>query len=172
VDDDAHQQQQLLSSFNPLLQTGLSVNVSQPLIRDLAIDPARQQLLLSRTNRDIADTRLRESLVHTTANVKARLEPGLGAPPSTPAARLELAQGSAGSTRPRSTSDPRRRSTSSRRRPIAANQEQLIIAETSVKRPRSAARADLRPDRRDSWNVRLDPVDSPPVGPRWWTSRR
>ena len=47
------------------------MNVSQPLIRDLAIDPARQQLLVSRTNRDIADTRLRESLVHTTANVKS-----------------------------------------------------------------------------------------------------
>ena len=43
------------------------MNLSQPLLRDFKIDPARQQLLVSRTNRDIADTRLRESLVHTTA---------------------------------------------------------------------------------------------------------
>src|SRR5439155_12223927 len=49
-----------LSSYNPLLQSGLSLNVSQPLIRDLSIDTARQQLITSRINRDIADTRLRE----------------------------------------------------------------------------------------------------------------
>src|SRR5206468_10349452 len=60
-----------LTSYNPLLQSGLGINVSQPLIRDLTIDPARQQLAVSRVNRDIADTRLRESVVHTTANVKA-----------------------------------------------------------------------------------------------------
>src|SRR2546428_9590979 len=46
--------------------SGLSINVSQPLVRDLSIDAARQQLATSRTNRDIADTRLRESVVHTT----------------------------------------------------------------------------------------------------------
>src|SRR6185295_12051310 len=59
-----------LNSYNPLLQSGLSVNVSQPLLRDLFIDPARQLLATSRINRDIAGTRLRESLVRTTANVK------------------------------------------------------------------------------------------------------
>ena len=60
-----------LNSYNPLVQSGLSVNLSQPLVRDLSIDAARQQLATTRTNRDIADTRLRESVVHTTANVKA-----------------------------------------------------------------------------------------------------
>src|SRR5262249_55843543 len=59
-----------LSSYNPLLQSGLGVNVSQPLLRDLSIDVARQQLATNRTNRDIADTRLRESVVHTEANAK------------------------------------------------------------------------------------------------------
>ena len=59
-----------LTSYNPLLQSGLGVTVSQPLLRDFSMDAARQQLATSRTNRDIADTRLRESLVHTTAAVK------------------------------------------------------------------------------------------------------
>ena len=61
----------ILNSYNPLLQQGLAVSVSQPLIRDLLIDNNRVQLAVSRTNRDIAGTRLRESLVRTTANVKA-----------------------------------------------------------------------------------------------------
>src|SRR5207302_9903811 len=60
-----------LNSYNPLLTSGLSLSVSQPLIRDLKIDNARQQLATSRTNRDIAETRLTESLVHTVAGVKA-----------------------------------------------------------------------------------------------------
>src|SRR5215211_7252935 len=37
-----------LTSYNPLLQSGLGLNVSQPLLRDLFIDPARQQLVTSR----------------------------------------------------------------------------------------------------------------------------
>src|SRR3979490_714958 len=60
-----------LNSYNPLVQSGLSLNVSQPLVRDLSIDAPAQQPPGSRTNRDIAGTRLRESVVHTTANVKA-----------------------------------------------------------------------------------------------------
>src|SRR5439155_6928867 len=60
-----------LQSYNPLVQSGLSFNVSQPLVRDLFIDPAREQLQTSRINRDIADTRLRESIVRTTAGVKS-----------------------------------------------------------------------------------------------------
>ena len=58
-----------LNSYNPLLQSGLALNVSQPLVRDLFVDAARQQLKTSQINRDIADTRLRESVVRTTANV-------------------------------------------------------------------------------------------------------
>src|SRR5262249_29675947 len=45
-----------LTSYNPLLQSGLSITASQPLVRDLLIDSARLQLLTSRTNRAIADT--------------------------------------------------------------------------------------------------------------------
>src|SRR5437660_12070089 len=60
-----------LQSYNPLVQSGLSLNFSQPLLRDLSIDPARQLLAASRIGRDIADTRLRESVVHTSAGVKS-----------------------------------------------------------------------------------------------------
>jgi hypothetical protein len=48
-----------LNSYNPLLQSGLGLNVSQPLFRDLFTDAARTQLKTSEINRDIADTRLR-----------------------------------------------------------------------------------------------------------------
>ena len=125
-----------LNSYNPLLQSGLSLNVSQPLIRDLFIDAARQQLAVSRTNRDIADTRLRESLVHTTANVKAAYWNLVSARATVDARRsaLDLAQElvrvnkakvDVGSSPPLDLV--------SAQAEVAADQEQLIIAETSVK---------------------------------------
>src|SRR5206468_11291050 len=40
----------ILNSYNPLLQQGLGISVSQPLIRDLFIDQARTNLATSRTN--------------------------------------------------------------------------------------------------------------------------
>src|SRR5438105_15356273 len=43
----------ILNSYNPLLQQGLGISVSQPLIRDLFIDQARQNLAVSRTTREI-----------------------------------------------------------------------------------------------------------------------
>ena len=60
-----------LNSYNPLVQSGLSVNLSQPLLRDLQDRRARVNLAVNKTNREIADTRLRESVVHTTAAVKS-----------------------------------------------------------------------------------------------------
>ena len=48
---------------------------------------------------------------------------------------------------------------------VAANQEQLIIAETAVKQAEDRLRMLIfDPTVRENWNVRLEPVDSPPVG--------
>ena len=45
-----------LNSYNPIVQSGLSANVSQPLLRNLHIDDARQRLVTSRIDRAIAGT--------------------------------------------------------------------------------------------------------------------
>ena len=59
-----------LNSYDPLLRSGLSISFSQPLLRDFRTDGARANLVMSRTNRDIADTRLQETVIQTTASVK------------------------------------------------------------------------------------------------------
>jgi outer membrane protein TolC len=157
-----------LNSYNPLLQSGLSLNVSQPLVRDLSIDSARQQLAVTRTNRDIADTRLTESLVHTTAGVKAAYWNLVSARFTVDARRtaLELAQElvrvnkakvDVGSSPPLDLV--------SAQAEVAGNQEQLIIAETAVKQTEDRLRVlILDPTVRDSWTVQIDTIDSPPVG--------
>ena len=157
----------ILNSFNPLLQSGLSVQVSQPLIRDLSIDVNRQQMAVSRTNRDIAGTRLRESLVHTTANVKAAYWALVSARANVDARRstLDLAQElvrvnqakvDVGSSPPLDLV--------SAQAEVAANQEQLIIAETSVKQTEDRLRLLIfDTSNRENWNVTIDVVDSPPI---------
>src|SRR5207247_4284832 len=140
----------------------------QPLLRDFSIDFARQQLTSSRTNRDIADTRLRESIVHTTANVKAAYWNLVSALANVEARRsaLALAQELARVNKAKvdvGTSPPL--DLVSAQAEVAADQEQLIIAETSVKQSEDRLRVLIfDPTVRDNWSVAIDPVDTPPVG--------
>jgi len=156
-----------LNSYNPLLQSGLSISVSQPLVRDLFIDGARQQLAGSRTNREIADTRLRESLIRTTSGVKSAYwnlvsaRANVEARQSTLAlaqelARVNKARVDVGAAPPIDLMAAQAE--------VAANQEQLIIAETAVRQAEDRLRLlifDVTD--RSSWSVAIDPIDSPPL---------
>jgi outer membrane protein TolC len=156
-----------LNSYNPLVQSGLGVNVSQPLLRDFSIDVARTQLATSRTNRDIADTRLRESVVHTTANVKATYWNLVSALANVDARRsaLTLAQELVRVNKAKvdvGTAPPL--DLVSAQAEVAANQEQLIIAETTVKQTEDRLRLLIfDTTQRDTWNVKIEPIDSPPI---------
>jgi outer membrane protein len=156
-----------LNSYNPLLTSGLGINVSQPLLRDVFIDPARQQIATGRINRDIADTRLRESLVHTTADVKAAYWNLVSARANVDARKsaLDLAQELARVNKAKvdvGTSPPL--DLVSAQAEVAADQEQLIIAETAVKQAEDRLRVlILDPTERANWNVSIDAVDSPPI---------
>ena len=157
-----------LNSYNPLVQSGLSVNVSQPLVRDRIIDTARQQLATSRVNRDIADTRLRESLVHTTAAVKSAYWNLVSAKANVEArgkaldlarelARVNKARVDVGQSPPLDLL--------SAQAEVAANEEQVIVAETAVKEAEDRLRLlILDTTDRGAWDVYLDALDSPPVG--------
>ena len=157
-----------LNSYNPLLQSGLSFNVSQPLLRDLKTDSSRLQLAISQTNRSIADTRLQESVVHTTAAVKTAYWNLVSARANVEArrtavtlaeelARVNKAKVDVGQSPPLDLL--------SAQAEVAANQEQLIVAETAVRQAEDRLRLLIfDATRRDVWSVPLEPSDAPPVG--------
>ena len=58
------------SSFNPSFRSSVSANYTQPLLRGFGIDPARQQLSVTRVNRAIADVDLRETITNTLSGVR------------------------------------------------------------------------------------------------------
>ena len=156
-----------LNSYNPLLTSGLGLNLSQPLLRDLFIDTARQQLATSRVNRDIAGARLRESIVHTTADVKAAYWNLVSARATVEARQsvLDLAQELVRVNKAKvdvGTAPPL--DLVSAQAEVAADREQLIIAETTVKESEDRLRLlILDTTKRENWNVQLEAVDSPPV---------
>jgi len=157
----------LCSASENSLQSGLSINVSQPLIRDLAVDQARTNVAVSRTNRDIADTRLRESLVHTTAAVKSAYWAlvSLRANVDARKSALDLAQELGRVNKAKvdvGTSPPL--DLVSAQAEVAADQEQLIIAETAVKQAEDRLRLLIFDGtKRENWSIVIDAVDSPPI---------
>src|SRR5206468_510241 len=157
-----------LNSYNPILESGLSLKLSQPLFRDRAIDRARQEVAASRIDRDIADTRLRETLVHTTANVKRAYWNLVTAIANVDArtvalglaqelVRVNKAKVDVGRSPPLDLVAAQAE--------VAADQEELIIAETRVKQGEDRLRALIfDTSDRSVWNVKIAPADPPLLG--------
>ncbi|MES1254822.1 MAG: TolC family protein, partial [Acidobacteriota bacterium] len=157
----------VLNSFNPLVQSGLSVSVSQPLLRDLFIDQSRQQLATSRIARDIADTRLRESLVHLTANVKTAYWNLVSAIATVEARQsaLDLARELVRvNTAKVNVGQSPALDLVSAQAEVASDEEQLIIARTAVQQNEDRLRLLIYdPAQPEMWTVPIVPVDAPPI---------
>ena len=58
------------SSFNPSYRSTVQASYTQPLLRGFKIDGTRQQIQVTRINRDIADIDLRQSITNTVSSVR------------------------------------------------------------------------------------------------------
>lgn len=157
------------SNFNPQLRSSLSLNYTQPLLRGFSIDTTRQQILISRTNRDIADVAVRQTLMTTERAVRNAYWDLAFAIASLAVQRqsLELAQESLRNTNARieiGTTPPIDRVEAEAE--VAQRQEAVILAEAQI----AAAEDTLRtlvfnPSMPDFWAIRIEPTDLPPFEP-------
>src|SRR4029434_3191336 len=60
----------IFTNFSPQIRSSLALSYQQPLLRGFKIDNARQQLLVSEKNREIAEVTLRQSIAATTRAVR------------------------------------------------------------------------------------------------------
>jgi outer membrane protein len=60
----------IFSNFSPQVRSSLALNYRQPLLRGFSIDTARQQLLVSQVNREIADVAVRDTVTATARAVQ------------------------------------------------------------------------------------------------------
>ena len=156
----------IFNNFNPQLSSTLSLNVTQPLVRNFKIDTTRQQLELSRKDRDGSDLQLRSTIVATTRNVKNAYWELVYQISSLNAAQqsLDLAK--------RVLSDNEKRVQIGTMAPIdiveaqsevARNEESVIIAQAAIKSAEDQLRALIYdPSSPDFWTLTIEPSETAP----------
>jgi outer membrane protein TolC len=157
------------SAFNPRLRSSLSLNYTQPLLRDFSIDNVRQQVQVSQINRQIADVGLRQTIATTSRTVRNAYWDLAYAIASLAVQRqsLELAQESLRNTRSRveiGTTPPI--DIVQAEAEVAQRQEAVILAEAQISTGEDTLRALVyNPSMPDFWTIRIEPTDLPPFEP-------
>jgi outer membrane protein TolC len=153
----------IFTNFNPRLRSGLSMAFRQPLLRDRTIDSARQQLLISKRNREISDVELRGAVVGTIRSVKSAYYDLAFAYANLQVQKqsLELAR--------QTLKDNRTRVEVGTMAPIdiveaesevARNEENVIVAEASIKTAEDRLRSLVfDPGQAEFWTMTLEPTD-------------
>ncbi|MGE3189675.1 MAG: TolC family protein, partial [Vicinamibacterales bacterium] len=152
------------SNFSPQLNSTFALNYTQPLLRNFGIDGTRQQVLVSKKNREISDVQLQQAVATTTRNVKNAYWDLVYAISNLDVQRqsLDLAQ--------QSLKDNRARVEIGTMAPIdivqaeaevAQREEGVILAEAQIQRAEDRLRALIsNPSRPDFWSTRLEPADA------------
>jgi outer membrane protein len=155
------------TSFDPSVQSGLQLAFSQPLLRDRAIDAARQQVTVARRNQRSADLQLQEAMVQTVAAVKQAYWTLKAT-----RANVEVQQRSLDLAR-QLARENRIKVDAGQIPPldlvqaeaeVAQRKEGLIRATTAAEDAEDALRKlIINPDDAAFWRVRLDAVEAPPA---------
>jgi len=153
------------SLFNPSTNGYLNFQFSQPVLRNLAIDASRQNLMISKVNRQMSDIQLRQVVVSTIRSVKFAYWNLVGA-----RSNLDVAQQSLDLSR-QTLKDNQTRVEVGTMAPIdivqaqaevASNEEQVIVAQATVQQAEDTLRTLIfDPQSPDFWNQHLEPTDQP-----------
>jgi outer membrane protein len=158
----------LFASFSPSLASTLQVGVSQPLLRDLVTDNPRTQLVLSKRNQEISDTRFRETVVRTLADVKRAYWDLVAARAlvsvqqqaldlAVELVRTNTARVEVGQAPPLDLVSAKAEQ--------AQREDNLVSAQLAARQAEDRLRIlILNPASSSFWSEAIDPVDSPPIG--------
>lgn len=157
----------VFSTFNPRLGTDFDFTFNQPLLRNFGIDNARQQLIVSKRNREISDVDLRAAVVNTIRNVRTAYV-GL----TLARANLLVQQQSLELAR-QTLKDNRTRVEIGTMAPIdiveaeaevARNEEGVIVAEAQIRQAEDSLRAIIfDPSTPEFWNMTIDTAEDIPA---------
>jgi outer membrane protein len=153
------------NTFNPRLSSNISLNFTQPLLRNFDIDQIRQQVAVSKKSRELSDIQLQTVVMLTTRNVRNGYWDLVYAINNLKAQQQSLALSQ------QSLKDNQKRVEIGTLAPIdivqsqaevASNEQGVIIAEAQIKQAQDNLRAlILDPGVADFWAVNFDPTDAP-----------
>jgi len=156
-------------SPNPSLASNLNFNFTQPLLRNRVIDNARQQLIVTKMNREISDVALRQTVLATIRNVKYAYWNLKAATAALKVAQqsLDLAKESLRNDRSRveiGTMAPI--NVVEAEAEVARRDEAAIVAESNVRRAEDSLRTLVLDSKSTTfWGVRFDLTDQPAFAP-------
>jgi outer membrane protein TolC len=157
------------ATYNPLFQSVWSAAYTQPLLRNFRIDSTRQQLQVTKINRDISDVQLRATITNTLSNVRNAYWDYVFAVQSVDVARQSVTLAE------QLVKDNQTRVEVGTMAPIdvvqaqsqAATQKQNLVAAQSTRRTAELAlkRLIVAGTNDPNWNAAIDPVDRPDFRP-------
>ena len=155
----------VFDSPNPAISANLTGRYSQPLLRNFKIDSTRQQLLISKKNREMTDVQLKQTVLVTIRAVKSAywdLAYAIG--------NLKVQQQSLDIARESLRNNKSRVSIGTMapidiiqaEAEVARNEESVIVAEAQITRSEDTLRQLIfDPKVSDVWNTRLELTDPP-----------
>ena len=157
------------SSFNPSYRSNVQASYTQPLLQGFRIDPIRQQIQVTRINRDIADIDLRQTVTNTVSAVRDAYWELVYATRSVEVQQqaLDLAEALVRDNEARveiGTLAPidvvqARSEAAARRQTLAQAEQALVTAELSLKQRIVDGTGD------EYWRATLNPIDLPTLVP-------
>ena len=159
----------IFTNFEPQLSSNFAFNVTQPLLRNRTIDSYRQQLEVSRKDRQAADVSLNATIANTRRNVKNAYWDLVYARDNLTAQQesLDLAK--------RALADNEKRVQIGTMAPIdiveaqsevARNEEAVIVADAAIKQAEDRLRVLIfNPSTPDFWNTSIEPSEPMPFQP-------
>jgi outer membrane protein TolC len=159
----------VFTNFSPQLQSALSINIRQPLLRNFGMDTLRQQVILSEKNRDIADIDLEQTIATTSRAVRnaywdlAYANASLAVQQQS----LDLARQSLRETNSRiqiGTTPPI--DAVEAEAEVALREEAVIVAQAQIETAQDVLRALVfNQAAPDFWTARIEPTDLPAFQP-------
>jgi outer membrane protein TolC len=159
----------IFNTFNPSFTSSLNANLSQPLLRNFRIDSSRQQLTVSKRNKEISDIQFRQTVVNTVASVKQQYYDLIAAIDNLDAARksLALAQKLLDENRIKvrvGTMAPL--DVVQAESEVATREEGVIVAENQLAEAEDALKRQIFPGNDpEMWALRIVPTDRPQAEP-------
>jgi outer membrane protein len=156
--------------FNPRLSSNFNFNFTQPLLRDLAIDSTRQQLLIGQKQQEIVDLQLQQQVTQTSRTVRNAYYDLIGA-----IGQLKVSQESLRLANESLKNNERRVEVGTippidiveAQAEVSRNEEAVIIGESQVKSFEDVLRTlIMNPSQPDFWAVHIVPSEEPVLTPR------
>lgn len=159
----------VFTSFNPFFNSGLTLSLTQPLLKNMKVDANREQIRVAKKNAEISDVQFRQTVINTVANVKKLYFDLIGAMDNLDAQKKSLALAQklleenkikvrVGTLAPLDVVEAQSE--------VASREEGVIVAENGLAQAQDSLKTAIFPENDPkTWALEIVPTDRPTAEP-------